>query len=347
MILNIHEIKPGMTLEHSIISPENGACLLMSGTTLSINNIEKIRELKIEEIHIADRYSVFISPNDMMAGSLASEFIGLLRKTCPKRPEANKNDKVVEIAKQLQSIIMKISRNEDILSLLVEQKLVNNIILYETSLYAAVLSGIVAGCMNLSTEDIICTVAGALLHDIGMCEMPMIIGLDNLTGQKEKLLHEHPTYGYYFAVQKNIPRKIAECIQYHHEKWNGTGYPKGIKEHEIPINARIVSVCSHYAAAVTYKKVPPYMAIEELYGTSGMFYDYEVVKAFINNIPIYPLGQIVRLSTKEVGIVANIRKNEGPRPIVKIYYNRVNRPISEDKVIDLGKERTIFIEEIL
>lgn len=56
---------------------------------------------------------------------------------------------------------------------------------------------------------------------------------------------------------------------------------------------------------------------------------------------------MVRLSTGEAGIVSNIRKNEGPRPIVKIYYNRVNRPISEDKIIDLGKERTIFIEEIL
>ena len=60
-----------------------------------------------------------------------------------------------------------------------------------------------------------------------------------------------------------------------------------------------------------------------------------------------PLGVMVRLSTREVGIVSNVRRNEGPRPIVKIYYNRVNRPITEDKIVDLGQERTIFIEEIL
>ena len=89
------------------------------------------------------------------------------------------------------------------------------------------------------------------------------------------------------------------------------------------------------------------MAIEDLYGASGMYYDPDVVNAFVNNIAIYPLGEMVRLSTKEVGIVSNIRKNEGPRPIVKVYYNRVNRPISEDKIIDLGVERTVFIEEIL
>lgn len=46
-----------------------------------------------------------------------------------------------------------------------------------------------------------------------------------------------------------------------------------------------------------------------VYGASGIYYDPEVVKAFVNNIPIYPQGVMVRLSTKEVGIVANIRKN--------------------------------------
>ena len=48
-----------------------------------------------------------------------------------------------------------------------------------------------------------------------------------------------------------------------------------------------------------------------------------------------------------MGIVSNIRKNDGPRPVVKVYYNRVNKPITEDKIVDLGIERTIFIEEIL
>jgi hypothetical protein len=89
------------------------------------------------------------------------------------------------------------------------------------------------------------------------------------------------------------------------------------------------------------------MAVEELYGTSGIYYDPDVVNTFIENIPVYPLGEVVRLSTQEVGIVSNIRKNKGPRPLVKVYYNRVNRPITEDKIIDLGAERTIFIEEIL
>ena len=116
---------------------------------------------------------------------------------------------------------------------------------------------------------------------------------------------------------------------------------------EIPLTSRIVSVCADYVEQVVCKGQSPYLAVEALYGASGIYYDYNVVLAFVNNIPVYPLGELVRLSTKEVGIVSNIRKNEGPRPIVKVYFNRMNRPITEDKIIDLGVERTIFIEEIL
>lgn len=347
MLLSLQEIKPGMTLEQPVVHPENGNILLYANTTLTLKNIDKLREYKLETVDVADRYSVYVSPTDMMAQSLAKDFIHILRQTCPKRPEANMNDNVVAAANNLEKLIFKIARNEDILSFLVEEKLIDNLRLYNHSLYTAVLSGIVASCMKLPTDEVVCCIIGALLHNIGMCEMPLLVGQTNLTGQQESLYKEHPTYGYYFAIQKNIPRKIAECIQSHHEKWNGSGFPKGLKGEEIPISSRIIALCANYSSKVTYQNIPPYMAVEELYGTSGILYDYNVVQAFVKNIPIYPLGVIVRLSTKEVGIVSNIRKNEGPRPIVKVYYNRVNKPISEDKIVDLGKERTIFIEEIL
>lgn len=349
MRLSMIEVKPGMKLEQAIMSPSTGKCLLSAGTILSIRNINKIKELKIEYADIADRYSVFISPDDKMSETLVKDFREMLRKTCPLRPEANMNDKVVDVAKQLEGIIPKIAMSEQVVSFLVEQKIVDNKRLYKASLYASVLSGIVAGCMDLPLGILVCCISGALLHEIGMGEMPILIKADKskLSGQQEQLYKEHPQYGYYFAVQKNIPRKIAECIQCHHERWDGSGFPRGLKGDEIPIDARIVGMCADYAERIVCNDVPPYMAIEEIYGASGIYYDHSVVQAFINNIPIYPLGEIVRLSTKEVGIVSNIRKNEGPRPVVKVYYNRVNRPITEDKIVDLGVERTIFIEETL
>ncbi len=344
--LHLSEVKPGMKLEQAVVLPD-GKTLLSSGTILSINNIDKLQEFGVKVINVADRYTHLITPTDKMQTQLVDDFIRILRSIAPKNPEANKNDEVVKVANILEHIIPKIAKNEAILEFIVELRIIDKIKLYEHSVHTAVLSGLVAGSMGLDVENILCAVTGGLLHNIGVAEMPSLLNIENMTPQQMNLWKEHPTYGYYFAIQKNIPRVIANCIQYHHERYDGSGYPKGIKGEEIPILARIVKICSKYSAAITYQNISPYMAVEEIYGASGIYYDPEVVNAFVNNIPIYPLGVMVRLSTKEVGIVSNIRKNKGPRPIVKVYYNRVNRPITEDKVIDLGIERTIFIEEIL
>jgi HD-GYP domain-containing protein (c-di-GMP phosphodiesterase class II) len=325
----------------------DGKTLLSSGTILSISNIDKLQEFGIKVINVADRYTHLITPTDKMQTQLVEDFKRILRRIAPNSPEANKSDEVVKVANILEHIIPKIAKNEAVLEFMVELRIIDKIKLYEHSVHTAVLAGLVAGSMGLDIENILCAVTGGLLHNIGVAEMPTLLNISQMTPQQENLWKEHPTYGYYFAIQKNIPRVIANCIQYHHERYDGSGYPKGIKGEEIPVLARIVKICSKYSAAVTYQDISPYMAVEEIYGASGIYYDPEVVKAFVNNIPIYPLGVMVRLSTKEVGIVSNIRKNEGPRPIVKVYYNRVNRPITEDKVIDLGVERTIFIEEIL
>lgn len=346
MILYTSELKPGMKLEHTVYSDDNKV-LLSSDTILTIKNIEKLKEYRIETIEVADRNTLFISPTDKMQESLVDDFIKILRETVPNRREANKNDKVMKVAEQLEIIIHKIAKKEEVLNFLVELRIIDKQRLYDHSIYTAVLSGIIAGCLELGIEELISVVIGGLIHNIGMAEMPTLVKCNEFNNQQRSLYKEHPTYGYYFALQKDIPRVIANCIQFHHEKWNGSGFPKGISGEEIPILARIISVCANYSAAVIYKNIPPYMAVEELYGASGVYYDPKVVSAFVNNIPIYPLGVMVRLSTKEVGIVSNIRKNEGPRPVVKIYFNRVNRPITEDKIVDLGIERTIFIEEIL
>ena len=344
--LYLSEVKPGMRLEQAIVLPD-GKTLLSTGTILSIKNIEKLQELNIKVVNIADRYTHLITPNDKMQTQLVDDFTRMLREIAPNVREANKNDEVVKVANILEKIILKIAKNEAVLEFMVELRIIDKVKLYDHSVHTAVLAGLIAGSMGLDMENILCAVTGGLLHNIGVAEMPTLLNIPEMTPPQETLWREHPTYGYYFAIQKNISRTIANCIQYHHERYDGTGYPKGIKGEEIPLLARIISICAKYSAAITYQNISPYMAVEEIYGASGIYYDPAVVKAFVNNIPIYPLGVMVRLSTKEVGIVSNIRKNEGPRPIVKVYYNRVNRPITEDKIIDLGVERTIFIEEIL
>ena len=87
--------------------------------------------------------------------------------------------------------------------------------------------------------------------------------------------------------------------------------------------------------------------MEVIYATSGSYFDSRLVKLFVQSIALYPMGAMVRLSTGEIGIITNIRKNYGARPIVNVHYNSFYKPLSQPKVVDLGEQRTVFIEEIL
>ena len=347
MLLPITQIKPGMILEKPVLLPGTDKILLKSGVAVSLKNIARMRELQITSVSIADRNTVYISPTDKIAEAFVADFLHYSRALCPNQPEANLSDEICEIARKNEKLAVKLSANDAILSFLLQQKITDNEKLYPYSIMTCVLSGLVAAQMGMSADGIVKCMTGALLSDIGLCEMPTLIGQENYDGQQLALYMEHPTYGYHFAVQNNIDREAAECIQCHQERWDGSGYPRKLKGEDIPLSARIVAVCAHYASHVAYKNNKPYVAIEEIYGGSGIYFDYEVVKCFTSTNPVYPLGALVRLSNGEVGIVANIRKNEGGRPIVKVHYNRFNRPITESKIIDLGKERTIFIEEVL
>jgi hypothetical protein len=91
----------------------------------------------------------------------------------------------------------------------------------------------------------------------------------------------------------------------------------------------------------------PYEALEIIYGTAGVYFDVKLVNLFLGSVALYPMGALVRLTTGEIGVITNIRKNYGARPVVNVHYNSFYKPLSQPKEIDLGEQRTIFIEEIL
>jgi HD-GYP domain-containing protein (c-di-GMP phosphodiesterase class II) len=115
----------------------------------------------------------------------------------------------------------------------------------------------------------------------------------------------------------------------------------------IPLGSRIISVCETYDRLLRLEKYPHYQAVEFLYGAGNYLFDSKVVNAFVNNLAVYPLGSLVKLSTGEVGLVVNVRKNQGPRPIVKVYFDSTGKPLPSPKDVDLGKERTLFIQRVL
>src|SRR3982074_3815711 len=115
-----------------------------------------------------------------------------------------------------------------------------------TQIYANKMGGI----HKVSAPATRALVAGALLHDIGKLAVPEYIlnKPGKLTEAEFAKMKIHPTVGGDILRRVNFPYPVEDIVRYHHEKWDGSGYPKGLRAEQIPLVARIISVVDFYDA---------------------------------------------------------------------------------------------------
>ena len=133
-----------------------------------------------------------------------------------------------------------------------------------------------------------------LLHDIGKIGIPLEIlnKPGKLTDQEWAVLSTHPEKGYQIAMSTDELKIIAPMILYHHERWDGNGYPEGLSGEEIPILSRIIGVVDSYDAMVndrSYRRAkPPGEAMEEIRRCAGSQFDPNIAAEFLKLLEEHP-----------------------------------------------------------
>ena len=131
---------------------------------------------------------------------------------------------------------------------------------------------------------------GTLLHDIGKMGLPdsVLLKKGPLSSEEEAVMKTHPQLAYDMLVSIPYLRNALDIPYYHHEKWNGTGYPHGLKGEEIPLAARIFAVVDVWDAVICDR---PYReawtqedAISYIKDQSGIHFDPKVVEKFLEII---------------------------------------------------------------
>jgi putative nucleotidyltransferase with HDIG domain/PAS domain S-box-containing protein len=144
-----------------------------------------------------------------------------------------------------------------------------------------------AEAMGIQSEDLVNIRRGALLHDIGKMGVPdnILLKPDKLNEEEWQHMRMHAVYAYNLLSNINYLRDALDIPYCHHEKWNGTGYPRGLKGEEIPLAARIFAVADVYDALTSdrpYRKGwPPERALDYIREQSGNFFDPRVVDTFL------------------------------------------------------------------
>jgi len=144
--------------------------------------------------------------------------------------------------------------------------------------------------LGVNESEVKALVAGALLHDIGKLAVPEYIlnKPGKLTEAEFAKMKIHPTVGGDILRRVNFPYPVEDIVRYHHEKWDGSGYPKGLRQDGIPLVARIISVVDFYDATRCDRPYRKGMKREEslalLQSMSGSAFDPRVVETFVAHV---------------------------------------------------------------
>jgi HD-GYP domain-containing protein (c-di-GMP phosphodiesterase class II) len=144
-----------------------------------------------------------------------------------------------------------------------------------------------AQTMGLNGEELVHIRRGALLHDIGKLGIPDYILLkpDALTEEERFLIQQHPVYAYQWLSPITYLRLALDIPYCHHEKWDGSGYPRGLKGKAIPLAARIFAIGDVWDAlhsGRTYRPAWPTEKVRKhIRSLSGTHFDLQVVEAFV------------------------------------------------------------------
>jgi HD-GYP domain-containing protein (c-di-GMP phosphodiesterase class II) len=169
-----------------------------------------------------------------------------------------------------------------------------------------------------------------------------------LTGVERKLMENHTREGYQILWGiEGISESSAKCALLHHERYDGSGYPRRIKGFEIPEHVQIVAISDMYDALTS----PRYYrnaytendATELLFAAGNLYFDADVVKLFFRHISIYPESRMIQLSSGQVGIVSSTQSGMANRPVIKIVREADGTKVGNPYEIDLTVKHDVFI----
>lgn len=216
---------------------------------------------------------------------------------------------------------------------------------YHHSAEVAILSMLVARSMGLNNAFVHKIGVGALLHDIGKMSIPgeVLNKKGELTEEERELLRTHPQLGYNMLKESaNISPISRQIVLLHHEKLNGVGYPLGLKNQDIPVHVRVVTMCDIFNATTSnrsYKtRLNADMALEILRVEAVYELDREIYHHLLKVANIYPAGTLVELSDGRLAIVVKENHEAQTRPVLQIIKN--NR---REESVNLMDHLTLFI----
>ena len=310
---------------------ENGRILINKGVALEGRMLKRLIDLGITYIYIEDKQTDDIFLKEPISDPLKREAMTTIAATFKKihsEPLESKSFIMEKSVKEYQAIIKHImselNNNPELMSIL-SDVCIHDTYIFTHSLNVTLYSLAVGMELKLPTSKLETIGLGALMHDIGKVSVPkeILMKPGRLTDDEYEIIKKHSSEG--FELLRNthtVPLLVSHCAFQHHERLDGSGYPRGLRGDEIHEYAKIVAVADVFDAVTSHRvyrdAMLPHEGLEMLYAGSDRHFQAKIVKAFQHSVAIYPVGITVSLNDGRKGVVVKQNKSLNDRPVVRI-----------------------------
>lgn len=320
-LISIDELQPGMRLARAIFREDDGRVLLHPNIELKSSYVDRIKELKYHHIYIMDPR---LPSSEVIVETIEEETRfkarGLLRKTAEQlvKGEAVSTNKLKDIVSEL---VNQVFSNLNIIYNAVDIRSYDYY-LYAHSVNVCIITLMIGMNMGFNRKEMENLGIGALLHDIGRVLMdPKHLDQSSqyeLSNYDE--VKKHTRIGYEVLKNKfEINFLAAHVALQHHEREDGSGYPRGLTSKRIHRFAKIVAVADAYDAMTAKRSqgVSSHLAIKEIKAMANVKYDRNVIEGFSKIMAPYLLGTTLLLKNGDQVLVTNVTRNECQVMVIK------------------------------
>lgn len=243
----------------------------------------------------------------------------------------------------ISPMIDSVMRNQDAMAWLVHLRK-RDAYTYHHSLASSVWAVILGRHLGFDRVGLDTLAMGGLLLDLGKAQVPgeILVKEGPLDDIERAIVRKHVEIGTKMVrTTPGVSADVIAMIEGHHERHDGSGYPKGLAGADIPVFGRIAGLIDSFDAMTTKRPYAPakssYDAIRELNGLAGTMFQRELVEQFVQALGMFPTGSLVQLNTGEVAIVIEQNRVRRLRPKLMLLLNGDKVPVAAHGTIDLRK----------
>lgn len=310
--------------------------------------IDRLVHLGIDTLYIQDKHTEDIVPEEAIRDETRKDAVEAVYKTMTTlmdQPQVKRRTSLPDFGSAFQKVFREIITDlcgrRDVLVNLSNLHVMDGYFFHH-AVNVAVLAGVVGLAKGYNQQQLMELGIGALLFDIGMTQIPKELWSrkTELNAEEYKRLQHHTEDGFnILRSQHNISVVSAHCALQHHERYDGTGYPRQLADKHIHEYARIVAIADVYDALISprpfRKSYTPSDATEFLFASGNSYFDLDLLKMFLQHVAIYPIASTVQLNTGYVGVVSNVNPLAVNRPTIRILQEPDGSPVASPYEINL------------